>query len=238
MDVRTRDPFDFEARYNTAGALGALAYEQRMILEVLGSLRPGILLNVGTGFGKLINFPPPPEIVGMDSSESDLASAVQRYSGDASKHFVVGDASSLPFRDDAFDQVLSIKVIKFLEDPEAAVSEMADVLKPGGRLIVDVSNKYSPAAILRRLGSWLRVRPPTRAYFAFGDGVKMMASVGLTPFSHRAMFKVDPVFWRPLRNKGLVNFVEQLEGVLDRSTGPWFLSRYVLIACEKPYAAG
>jgi ubiquinone/menaquinone biosynthesis C-methylase UbiE len=236
-DARSADPLDFESRYPTAGARRALAYEQKVVIEALGPLRPGVLLDVGTGPGRLINFPPPPEVVGIDFSEDDLGWATERYSGDASKHFVLGIASSLPFRDDAFDEVLSIRVIKFLEDPEAAISEMAEVLKPGGRLVVDISNKFSPSAFIRRLGSWMRIRPPSRAYFTHGDGLKMMVSVGLTPFTSRPLFKVDPSIWTALHNERLVRLVESVEGLLDKRTGTWFLSRYVVIACEKPFTS-
>jgi ubiquinone/menaquinone biosynthesis C-methylase UbiE len=174
-DAHAEDALDFESRYSTAGARGALAYEQRTVMEALGPLRPGVLLDVGTGAGRLVNFPPPPEVVGIDFSEDDLEWAIERYSGDPTKHFVLGIVSSLPFRDDAFDEVLSIRVIKFLEDPEAAVSEMVDVLKPGGRLVLDISNKFSPSAFIRRLESWMRIHSPSRAYFTHGDGLKMMA---------------------------------------------------------------
>jgi ubiquinone/menaquinone biosynthesis C-methylase UbiE len=235
-DARAHDAKDFESRYSTAGARRALAYEQRTVLAALGPLRPGVLLDVGTGAGRLINFPPPPEVVGIDGSADELDWALERYSGDPSKHFVLAMASSLPFRDEVFDEVLSIRVIKFLEDPEAVVSEMADVLKPGGRLVVDISNKFSPSAFIRRMGSWTRIHSPSRAYFTHGDGIKMMVSVGLTPFASRALFKVDPSLWRVLHNEKLVRVVERVEALLDRRTGAWFLSRYVVIACEKPFA--
>jgi ubiquinone/menaquinone biosynthesis C-methylase UbiE len=171
----------------------------------------------------------------MDHSEDDLEWAIERYSGDSSKHFVLGIPSSLPFRDDSFDDVLSIRVIKSLEDPEAAVSEMADVLKPGGRLVVDISNKFSPSAFLRRMGSWMRMYSPSRAYFTHGDGLKMMVSVGLTPFTSRPLFKVDPTLWTAMHNRRWARLVESVEGLLDRRTGVWFMSRYVVIACEKPF---
>jgi SAM-dependent methyltransferase len=232
-----QEGIDFESKYGSAGARRALAYEQRAILELLGALRPGLLLDVGTGFGWLINFPPPPEVVGLDPSEADLTLAKQRYLGDGSKHFVLGAAENLPFRDDSFDSVTGIRVIEFLEDPEAAVAEMTDVLKPGGRLVIDISNKFSPAAILRRLGSWSRINSPSRAFFTHHDGIKMMVSVGLTPFKSRPIFKVDPSVWRALRSERLVGFIEGAERFLDRRTGAWFLSRYVAIACEKPFSS-
>jgi ubiquinone/menaquinone biosynthesis C-methylase UbiE len=228
---------DFESRFATTGLRRAIAYEQRTVIAVLGPLRPGVMLDVGTGFGRLISFPPPPEVVGIDVSEADLKMAIDRYSGDGSKHFVLATPLSLPFRDSSFDQALGIRVIKFLEDPEAAVSEMADVLRPGGRLVVDISNKFAPAAVLRRLGSWFRIRKPSRAYFSHGDGLRMMAAVGLVPFASKPLYKVDPAVWRSFHSEVLVGTIESLESFLDRSTGPWFLSRYVVIACEKPFSS-
>ncbi len=226
---------DFESRYGLPGARRAVSYEQRVVMGLLGDLRPGVLLDVGTGAGRLVNFPPPPEVIGVDPSPKELAWAKQRYLGDSSKHFVLASPDDLPFRDEAFDFVTCIRVIKYLQDPESAVAEMADALKPGGRLVVDISNKFAPAAILRRIASWSRLHAPCRAYFSHGDGLRMMASVGLIPFSSRPLFKIDPVVWKALGSDWLAGKVEKLERFLDGRTGVWFLSRYVAIACEKPF---
>ena len=44
-------------------------------------------------------------------------------------------AEHLPFEDDSFDTAVTTLVLCTVEDPERAVSELARVLKPGGRLI-------------------------------------------------------------------------------------------------------
>jgi SAM-dependent methyltransferase len=52
---------------------------------------------------------------------------------------VTGDATSLPFRDDVFDVVLSSMAIHNIEDPtrrNRSLSEIVRVLRPGGRLAV------------------------------------------------------------------------------------------------------
>jgi ubiquinone/menaquinone biosynthesis C-methylase UbiE len=54
---------------------------------------------------------------------------------------VAGDACRLPFRDAAFDVVMSSECIEHTQDPLGAVSEMCRVLKPGGTLVITVPNK-------------------------------------------------------------------------------------------------
>jgi len=51
---------------------------------------------------------------------------------------VRGIAEQLPFRDNSFDAVVSIAVLEHVREPFKAASEILRVLKPGGKLHVDV----------------------------------------------------------------------------------------------------
>jgi SAM-dependent methyltransferase len=53
---------------------------------------------------------------------------------------------ALPFPDGAFDKVLAVNVMYFWHDLDAIVAEIRRVLRPGGRLIVYVTD----AAVMRR----------------------------------------------------------------------------------------
>jgi demethylmenaquinone methyltransferase/2-methoxy-6-polyprenyl-1,4-benzoquinol methylase len=50
--------------------------------------------------------------------------------------FVAGDAVALPFRDAAFDAVTITFGLRNVADPQAALTEMLRVTRPGGRLVI------------------------------------------------------------------------------------------------------
>ncbi len=47
-----------------------------------------------------------------------------------------GDATALPYEDDSMDAVVLVAVLGEIPDAEAALGEIARVLRPGGRLVV------------------------------------------------------------------------------------------------------
>src|SRR6185295_18854047 len=70
----------------------------------------------------------------------------------------VGDVRELPFRDGAFDAIYSMGTIEHFDETEHAVEEIARVLRPGGRAIIGVPNRYDPflrpllATVMQALG--------------------------------------------------------------------------------------
>jgi len=47
-----------------------------------------------------------------------------------------GDATALALADDTFDAAVSMQVIEYLADPDAALHQLVRVLRPGGRLVI------------------------------------------------------------------------------------------------------
>lgn len=79
---------------------------------------------------------------------------------------VQADLTNLPFRNGHFDRILCIGVLHHLEDRGPALSEMARVLRPRGRLFIGVYAPRSLQSVLRRLHDASRLGAWRRAIFA------------------------------------------------------------------------
>ncbi len=72
-------------------------------------------------------------VTGIDLGPGVIEAAKQLSNG-AGIDFRVGDAEALDFPDHHFDAVISTFGVMFARDPEAVASELARVVKPGGRI--------------------------------------------------------------------------------------------------------
>jgi ubiquinone/menaquinone biosynthesis C-methylase UbiE len=81
-------------------------------------------------------------ITGIDHSEDmvKLASDINRKLVESGKaEFRQGYASSLPWGDNEFTVVAAIEVFFFLNETEKTLKEIFRILKPGGRLIIEMA---------------------------------------------------------------------------------------------------
>ena len=94
-------------------------------------------LDVGCGTGSLtkliLETCRPEKIISIDSS-SDFISYAQRSITHPAVHFKVGLAQSLDVNSHTMDAVVSGLMLNFIPQPEAALSEMLRVTKPGGKI--------------------------------------------------------------------------------------------------------
>jgi arsenite methyltransferase len=98
--------------------------------------------------------------LGVDISEPMLARAVHAAAG-SQVGFLRADAQRLPLRDHSVDAAVSIAVLQLIPDPAATLSEIARVLRPGGRLAVMVPTLRLPIG--------LRGKLPTGGAHVFGE---------------------------------------------------------------------
>jgi SAM-dependent methyltransferase len=101
------------------------------------------------------------EVVGVDVRADYLEAATERAPENV--RFVEGDAMALPFEYGMFDIAACIRVLHHVRRPELAVSELARVTRPGGRLLVaDQLGSVDPLRSLEQ-DRFERLRDPTHA---------------------------------------------------------------------------
>lgn len=97
-------------------------------------------------------------VTGIDINETMIGTAqVFSEAGVVENiQWIAGDAANLPFETSTFDVVLCQQGLQFMPERIAALSEVARVLRPGGRLIASVWKSGSPFgnALRKALGDW------------------------------------------------------------------------------------
>ena len=121
-------------------SLRAAAEPTRLRLLALVPGDAGRVLDVGTGTGRVLELlaSRASQGVGVDASKAMLALARSRLARAGLAHCSVrlADMYRLPLADASFDLAVTQMVLHYAEDPPGVLTEVARVLRPGGRLIV------------------------------------------------------------------------------------------------------
>ena len=99
----------------------------------------GDVLDVGGGTGvmaeQLLRRYPAARLTVTDLDEAMIATARTRLARRRDVRVTIADVTRLPFDDESFDVVTSFLMLHHVIEWEAAVTQFARVLRPGGRLI-------------------------------------------------------------------------------------------------------
>ncbi len=180
------NPFDELAPFYDswlATPLGATvgALERDLFLQLTRPRKSerALEVGVGTGYFAEVVVGTGAQVVGVDLSLPMLQQAARKQLPVA---LLRSDGAALPFRAQAFDLVYSVTVLEFVPDPARALAQMWAMLRPGGRLVAAVLNRWSP---------WARRKAPPfdRAhYFTPPELVGMLRSYGPVSWSSSVFF--------------------------------------------------
>jgi ubiquinone/menaquinone biosynthesis C-methylase UbiE len=173
------------------GPLGSLG--ARLMPRMVGRLYPMMagelalrpdddLLEVGCGSAMLLaeQASHVRYVAGLDASEIQVGMARKRLAdriAAGTAEIVLGDAMKLPWDDGRFSVTCSLNCLKFVPDPQAALREMARVLRPGGRLVLTIdkqADKWGRSGAVDAMGQW---------QWSEDDARRMLAEAGFADVS-------------------------------------------------------
>jgi ubiquinone/menaquinone biosynthesis C-methylase UbiE len=131
--------------FGTAGLAHVSARELELVRRGLHGVPAGSVLDAGAGTGRVTE-----ALLGLgwqvtaaDAAREMLATLEHAFPGVATATVRIGE--TLPFADASFDAVVSMRVLKYVDDLDTALREFARVLRPGGRAVLEFANARSCA---------------------------------------------------------------------------------------------
>jgi ubiquinone/menaquinone biosynthesis C-methylase UbiE len=143
----------YDAWYATPFGAYSHKLESELVHKLLGDVGGRRVLDAGSGTGiyTLELAHRGARVVALDVSR-EMIRVGKRKLGKRTHH-VLGSIEQLPFKEQAFDCVVSVLALCFTADPGRAVAEMNRVSK--GKVVVAVFNSWSPFAAVKRIKSML-----------------------------------------------------------------------------------
>ncbi len=119
----------------------------RLIAEALDLKPEDVLLDVACGWGEFLAMHGSHvrRVAGIDLSEAKVALARQRLAdriASGTAEVVQGDAAALPWTEGTFSAVTCMDAFAFFPVPERVLAEVFRVLRPGGRMVMQIGMKW------------------------------------------------------------------------------------------------
>ena len=108
------------------------------------------LLEIGTGFGRLVDlYQGYEQIVLLDYSKSLLRQAQQRLGRNEKYTYIAADLYQIPLPDCLADTICMVRVMHHVADVPAALRQIHRVLRPGGTFVLEFASKLHAKSVLR-----------------------------------------------------------------------------------------
>ena len=208
--------------YDKKRSQGGVRYEVQYVLSMFERILPQyqrqwqvLEIGAGTGFATLIMLKHGYRLIATDVNKPMLDELQRKVSGSELAErcqIQIEDVFSLSFADESFDFICCTSVIprfRNLDDQKAALTEIARVLKPGGKLLFNYSSSQSLYYYKTKYGNLLSPK----------EMKEILHSLGLKVISRRSTHLLQRT-----KAKKWPIFVTRLCIVIDRILEKWFVS--------------
>jgi SAM-dependent methyltransferase len=148
---------------------------------------------------------------------------------------------ALPFSDETFDFIVSIEVVRYLDDLEIAIGDLARVLRPGGTAFITASSRWSlnGYAAVNAVASRMKVpglSPLKQSFTSVRDGTDVFRRVGFGDVEVHGVF-FGP--WKALQRispralRGALKAFEPLDDRLGRRSSLRNLSNHLVYIAHR-----
>ena len=148
IEMENKRDFDKAARCGEPSYVWRSGQQRRlnMILQAAGERIRGRVLENGCGVGMYVDrlAPLAGRVIGLEYDLARAAEARLLNRKHPNSEIINAAGEKLPFSSNSFDLILSHEVLEHVEDDRAAASEMARILRPGGRIALFVPNRGYP----------------------------------------------------------------------------------------------
>lgn len=192
-----------EDRYSTPRGKLRYQLQNQMFLELItGTDNPVLEIAGGTGRFSRQFTGMKKELVVFDASIAMLTKNRGGISESASHpSYVQGLAQTLPFASNTFGLVFCVDMFSHIQDPEPILSEMSRVLKKGGNLVINFTNKSSlmglaASTFSNPLRIFLGKMDVFSTYHWSGRFLKLIRDKGIIFNRTTGLFFIDPRVYR------------------------------------------